>query len=243
MTRVVTSLCRLCVVAPGSSIASVLLRVDADRLRADFDALAAIGATADGGVDRGDVLGRASRRARLVPRAGRRRRARDEDRRRREPLGRPAARDPAARTLLLGSHLDSVRRGGRFDGALGVVCALEVLRAVQGRRARASGHARGDRLHRRGGDADRHARQPGARRAADRADLAAPRCGRELLVAELARMGLTKEGSSARAATPPRSPATWSCTSSRGRCSSRQASISGSSPASSERLVHGGVRG
>ena len=41
------------------------------------------------------------------------------------------ARDPAARTLLLGSHLDSVRRGGRFDGALGVVCALEVLRAVQ----------------------------------------------------------------------------------------------------------------
>ena len=41
------------------------------------------------------------------------------------------ARDPEARTLLLGSHLDSVRRGGRFDGALGVVCALEVLRAVQ----------------------------------------------------------------------------------------------------------------
>ena len=41
-----------------------------------------------------------------------------------------AARDPDARTLLLGSHLDSVRRGGRYDGALGVVCALEVLRVV-----------------------------------------------------------------------------------------------------------------
>lgn len=39
--------------------------------------------------------------------------------------------DPAARTLLLGSHLDSVVHGGTYDGALGVVCALEVLRAVK----------------------------------------------------------------------------------------------------------------
>jgi beta-ureidopropionase / N-carbamoyl-L-amino-acid hydrolase len=36
-----------------------------------------------------------------------------------------------ARTLLLGSHLDSVPQGGRYDGALGVLCALEVLRSVQ----------------------------------------------------------------------------------------------------------------
>jgi N-carbamoyl-L-amino-acid hydrolase len=33
--------------------------------------------------------------------------------------------------LLLGSHLDSVPDGGRFDGALGVLCALEVLRVVK----------------------------------------------------------------------------------------------------------------
>jgi N-carbamoyl-L-amino-acid hydrolase len=36
-----------------------------------------------------------------------------------------------ARTVLLGSHLDSVPDGGRFDGALGVVAALEVLRTVR----------------------------------------------------------------------------------------------------------------
>jgi N-carbamoyl-L-amino-acid hydrolase len=35
-----------------------------------------------------------------------------------------------AATLLLGSHLDSVPQGGRFDGALGVLAALEVLRRV-----------------------------------------------------------------------------------------------------------------
>lgn len=35
------------------------------------------------------------------------------------------------RTLLLGSHLDSVPNGGRFDGALGVLCALEVVRTIK----------------------------------------------------------------------------------------------------------------
>ena len=37
----------------------------------------------------------------------------------------------AEKTLLIGSHLDSVPAGGRFDGALGVVAALEVLRRVK----------------------------------------------------------------------------------------------------------------
>jgi beta-ureidopropionase / N-carbamoyl-L-amino-acid hydrolase len=32
--------------------------------------------------------------------------------------------------MLLGSHLDTVRRGGRLDGAYGVVAALEVLRTL-----------------------------------------------------------------------------------------------------------------
>lgn len=34
-------------------------------------------------------------------------------------------------TLLLGSHLDTVPNGGRYDGALGVIAALEVLRTVR----------------------------------------------------------------------------------------------------------------
>src|ERR1700690_3880488 len=37
-------------------------------------------------------------------------------------------------TLLLGSHLDSVPKGGRFDGALGVMAAFEVLRTIQNSR-------------------------------------------------------------------------------------------------------------
>lgn len=39
--------------------------------------------------------------------------------------------DPAAQTLLIGSHLDSVPNGGRFDGALGVIVGLEVALAIQ----------------------------------------------------------------------------------------------------------------
>ncbi|HJQ14914.1 MAG TPA: M20 family metallo-hydrolase, partial [Anaerolineales bacterium] len=39
--------------------------------------------------------------------------------------------DDNAPTLLLGSHLDSVPNGGRFDGALGVMAAFEVLRTIK----------------------------------------------------------------------------------------------------------------
>jgi allantoate deiminase len=45
-------------------------------------------------------------------------------------VGRMNARGRGARTLLLGSHLDTVRDAGRFDGALGVllpIAALQVL--------------------------------------------------------------------------------------------------------------------
>jgi allantoate deiminase len=47
-------------------------------------------------------------------------------------VGRLGAGGRGAKTLLLGSHLDTVRDAGRFDGALGVllpIAALEVLRA------------------------------------------------------------------------------------------------------------------
>ena len=33
--------------------------------------------------------------------------------------------------VLLGSHLDTVPRGGRYDGALGVLAALEVVRTLK----------------------------------------------------------------------------------------------------------------
>jgi len=43
---------------------------------------------------------------------------------------RPAALDPDARVWISGSHLDSVPHGGDFDGVVGVVAALECLRAA-----------------------------------------------------------------------------------------------------------------
>ena len=40
-------------------------------------------------------------------------------------------RDPAAQKILTGSHLDSVRQGGNFDGAAGVVAGLAVCAALK----------------------------------------------------------------------------------------------------------------
>jgi N-carbamoyl-L-amino-acid hydrolase len=117
-----------------------LLRINSSRLHADFDALAQIGATDDGGVHR-PTFSDAHLAARAwfheqVARAGLEFRV--------DGAGNHSAFLPSpqpspvvdrggskAPTLLLGSHLDSVPRGGRFDGALGVLAALEVLRTVK----------------------------------------------------------------------------------------------------------------
>jgi hydantoinase/carbamoylase family amidase len=105
------------------------VRIDAERMREDFDALARIGATAGGGVDR-PSLGDAHLAARRwfhdrAAAAGLETRV--------DAAGNHSAVLPGdGPTLLLGSHLDSVPHGGRFDGALGVVAALHVLLAVQG---------------------------------------------------------------------------------------------------------------
>jgi N-carbamoyl-L-amino-acid hydrolase len=172
----------------------MVLRVDSDRMRADFDALAQIGATPNGGIARTTFS-----EAHVAARAWFHQRAREAglethvDSAANHSAVLPA-RGPGARTLMLGSHLDSVRLGGRYDGALGVICALEVVRAVK--------------------DADLDL--PVSLEAIDftdeegtliatlgscalagqlsREDLAAPRGGRALLVAELERMGLTEDG-------------------------------------------------
>jgi N-carbamoyl-L-amino-acid hydrolase len=103
--------------------------IDETLLREDFDALAAIGATPAGGVDR-----RSFSDAHLEARRWFLERA--------EAAGLETRVDAAGNhsavlaangpTLLLGSHLDSVPDGGRYDGALGVVAALHVLLALQG---------------------------------------------------------------------------------------------------------------
>src|SRR5512135_2331726 len=44
--------------------------------------------------------------------------------------GRLAGLDPSGPSVMMGSHLDSVAQGGRFDGSAGVVAALEAARAI-----------------------------------------------------------------------------------------------------------------
>ena len=45
-------------------------------------------------------------------------------------VGRYEARDGGRQTLMLGSHIDTVRNAGRFDGPLGVITAIEVVKAA-----------------------------------------------------------------------------------------------------------------
>ena len=46
-------------------------------------------------------------------------------------FARREGRDPARPPVLFGSHLDSQPSGGRFDGALGVLAGLEVMRSLR----------------------------------------------------------------------------------------------------------------
>ncbi len=109
------------------------LRIDSERLQASFDELAQIGATPEGGVHR-PALSEVHLEARRWFLAQAKRAGLDVyvdgagnhcALLRCGPAGGP--------TLLLGSHLDSVPQGGRFDGALGVLAALEVLQVVKAR--------------------------------------------------------------------------------------------------------------
>lgn len=52
-------------------------------------------------------------------------------------VGRYEAADPGAKTLMTGSHYDTVRDGGKYDGRLGILLPIAVVRHL---------HARGERL-------------------------------------------------------------------------------------------------
>ncbi|MBL0355496.1 MAG: M20 family metallo-hydrolase [Chitinophagaceae bacterium] len=45
-------------------------------------------------------------------------------------IGRLEGMDPSLPVLMMGSHLDSQPYGGRFDGVAGVLCAIEVVKAL-----------------------------------------------------------------------------------------------------------------
>jgi N-carbamoyl-L-amino-acid hydrolase len=107
------------------------LRTNSDRLLNDLASLAQIGRTADGGVSR-PALSPADLEARawFIGRAEESGLAVSQD-----GIGNISATmlcpDPDAPIIMLGSHLDTVPNGGRYDGALGVISALEVVRTIK----------------------------------------------------------------------------------------------------------------
>ncbi len=113
-------------VATPDEIERALAAVSASRIADRLEALAAIGPDPDGGISR---LGLTAEEQR----------ARDLVRSWLAPLGYQCSQDDAANLhcragdeprVLVGSHLDTVPRGGRYDGALGVVAAAEVAEAL-----------------------------------------------------------------------------------------------------------------
>jgi N-carbamoyl-L-amino-acid hydrolase len=104
-------------------------RIDGQRLQADLARLAEIGATPNGGVTRlalsdEDRAGRDRLRA-WMEEAGLQVRIDDFG----NITGRRAGSNDGP-ALLLASHIDTVRDGGHYDGAYGVLAALAVVRAL-----------------------------------------------------------------------------------------------------------------
>jgi beta-ureidopropionase / N-carbamoyl-L-amino-acid hydrolase len=107
------------------------LRINSERLRDDFEELSQIGATPDGGICRlalslEDLEARAWF-ANRIEEAGFL--IHDDDTGNLSGVLPSDNRD--AKTLLMGSHLDTVLNGGRYDGAIGLLAALECLRTIK----------------------------------------------------------------------------------------------------------------
>jgi hydantoinase/carbamoylase family amidase len=170
------------------------LRVNADRMLAAFNQLASIGATGDGGVSRVTF----SEAYLAVHKWFRNEIENSGFEFRMDGAGNHSAvlscENSNVQTLLFGSHLDSVPNGGRFDGALGVTAALEVLRTIKENNIKLKldleamdfTDEEGTHLSLLGSSAlAGHLSQ---------ADLQNPYSGRENFLAGLSRAGLTEEG-------------------------------------------------
>lgn len=108
-----------------------MARIDPERLARRLDAVSRFGATPAGGLDRQALTDAENAARRYVLDAARARGFACAA----DALGslfiRRAGRDPARAPIVCGSHLDSQPQGGRYDGTLGVMAALEVLESLE----------------------------------------------------------------------------------------------------------------
>jgi N-carbamoyl-L-amino-acid hydrolase len=105
--------------------------INPDRLRKSLEALSQFGRNPEGGVSRvawttPDIEARRYVIDRLMARAGLKVRI--------DPAGsiygRRDGKDASAPVILFGSHIDSVPKGGNFDGDVGSMAAIEIMRTL-----------------------------------------------------------------------------------------------------------------
>jgi len=178
---------------------TIHLRVNSDRMLDSFNQLALIGATADGGVHR-PTFSESHLAAREwfreeIERAGLE--FHTDGAGNHSAVLRVIARPEESKqspTLLLGSHLDSVPNGGRFDGALGVIAALEVLRTVRENGIKLKVNLEAIDFTDEEGTLVGLLGSSALAGHLSQKDLESPRGGREKLVKGMKRAGLTDEG-------------------------------------------------
>jgi beta-ureidopropionase / N-carbamoyl-L-amino-acid hydrolase len=117
-------------IRPFSAVATASLRVDGARLWLSLMDLAQIGATPKGGVRRLALTDLDGQGRDLVVGWLRETGSRIEIDGAGNIFATRPGRDPAARVVLTGSHIDTQPSGGKFDGNYGVLAGLEVLRTL-----------------------------------------------------------------------------------------------------------------
>ncbi|MCH8201787.1 MAG: Zn-dependent hydrolase [Proteobacteria bacterium] len=127
MTRMFTLAFAFLAVAAAAAQAGEFPAASPERMEARIKALAKFGANAAGGVDRvayspADIAGRAYIKG-LMQELGLEVRIDSGG----NIIGRRQGREPDLRSIMFGSHIDSVPGGGNYDGDVGVVSALEVI--------------------------------------------------------------------------------------------------------------------